>query len=208
MLFRSRVEYHAVDVRDGAAFASLLRSVRAAHGRIDGVIHGAGIVEDRALGDKTDESFRRVFSTKVDAALTILREIPVESLAFLAFFASVSGRYGARGQGDYAAANASLDALAASLAEAPATRVVAIDWGPWRGGMVSEDLLSHYAHRGIETIDPAAGAREFVRELRVRRPAATEVIVVAGTLAAIENAGESRTPRRDRNATASPAVRA
>jgi NAD(P)-dependent dehydrogenase (short-subunit alcohol dehydrogenase family) len=160
--------------------------VRAAHGRIDGVIHGAGIVEDRSLGDKTDDSFRRVYSTKVDAALTILRELPVDSLAVLAFFASVSGRFGSRGQADYAAANASLDALAAGLAEAPATRVVAVDWGPWCGGMVSEELLSHYAHRGIETIDPAAGAREFVRELRVRRPAAAQVIMVAGTLAALD----------------------
>jgi acyl transferase domain-containing protein/NAD(P)H-dependent flavin oxidoreductase YrpB (nitropropane dioxygenase family)/NADP-dependent 3-hydroxy acid dehydrogenase YdfG len=182
----ARVEYHAVDVRDGAAFSALLRSVRAAHGRIDGVIHGAGIVEDRSLGDKTDDSFRRVYSTKVDAALTILRELPVDSLAVLAFFASVSGRFGSRGQADYAAANASLDALAAGLAEAPATRVVAVDWGPWCGGMVSEELLSHYAHRGIETIDPVAGAREFVRELRVRRPAAAQVIMVAGTLAALD----------------------
>ena len=194
----ARVEYHAVDIRVGEAFAALLRSVRMVHGRIDGVIHGAGIVEDCRLREKTDDSFRRVFSTKVDAALTILREASVGSLTFVAFFASISGRLGARGQADYAAANASLDTLAASLPDTPPTRVVALDWGPWRGGMVSEHLLRRYADLGVETIDPAAGAREFVRELRVRRPAAAEVIVVAGPLASLDRASGPAPPPRDR----------
>jgi len=186
----SQVEYHAVDVRSGEAFAALLRRVFAEHGRIDGVIHGAGVVEDKLLRDKTADSFGRVFSTKVDPALTLARELRFESLAFLAFFSSVSARLGSRGQVDYAAANEVLNKLAAALAGRSATRIVAINWGPWRGGMVSDELLRQYAARNVSAIDVAAGARQFVRELRVAGPAAAEVVVVAGSFADLARAAD------------------
>ena len=186
----AEVEYHAVDVRDGAAFAALVRRVYADHGRIDGVIHGAGVVEDKLLRDKTDDSFARVFGTKVDPALTLVRELRFESLAFLAFFSSVSARLGARGQVDYAAANEALNKLAVHLAARTPARVVAVNWGPWRGGMVSDELLRQYAARNIAAIDVAAGARRFVDELRIAPPAAAEVVIVAGSFADLERAAD------------------
>ena len=61
------VEYHALDVRD-PGFAALLDDVRRRHGRLDGIVHGAGVLDDRFARDKTDESFDRVFGTKVEGA--------------------------------------------------------------------------------------------------------------------------------------------
>src|SRR5205085_352588 len=57
--------YHPVDVRDAAGFGALIGALYARHGRIDGVIHGAGVLEDKLLRDKSGESFARVFDTKV-----------------------------------------------------------------------------------------------------------------------------------------------
>jgi NAD(P)-dependent dehydrogenase (short-subunit alcohol dehydrogenase family) len=62
---------------------------------------------------------------------------------------------------DYAAANEVLNKLAAHLGAAWPGRVVAINWGPWHGGMVSDELLRQYAARNISTIGLAAGARSF-----------------------------------------------
>ena len=59
--------------------------------------------------------------------------------------------------------------------------MVAINWGPWRGGMVSDGLLRQYAARNIAAIDVATGARQFVRELRLARASAPEVLIVAGS---------------------------
>lgn len=187
------VEYHAVDARDGDAFAAVVRRVYADHGRIDGVIHGAGVVEDKLLRDKTDDSFARVFATKVEPALTLVRELRLESLRFLVFFSSVSARLGARGQVDYAAANEALNKLAAHLAARTPARVVAVNWGPWRGGMVSDELLRQYAARRIEAIDVAVGARRLVDELRIPPPAAAEVVIVAGSFADLTRGAEATT---------------
>ncbi|WP_242424155.1 SDR family NAD(P)-dependent oxidoreductase, partial [Frankia sp. EI5c] len=68
----SSVRYHAIDVRDGAALAEVIADVYRRHGRLDGVVHGAGVLDDRLLRSKTPESFDRVFGTKVDGARALL----------------------------------------------------------------------------------------------------------------------------------------
>src|SRR5205807_413074 len=65
------VAYHRADVRDPIAFGALIDGIYAKHGRLDAVVHGAGIIEDKLLRQKTRESFERVYQTKVAAALTL-----------------------------------------------------------------------------------------------------------------------------------------
>src|SRR5262249_976382 len=103
-------EYRAVDLRDRAAFGALLDELSG--GGLGGVVHGAGGVEDKLLRDKTPESFDRVFGTKVDSALTLAAKLDPARLKFFALFASITSRYGNRGQSDYAAANEVLSKLA------------------------------------------------------------------------------------------------
>jgi NAD(P)-dependent dehydrogenase (short-subunit alcohol dehydrogenase family) len=110
----SEVEYRCVDVRDPDAFGQLIAELNASTG-ITGVIHGAGVIEDKLLRDKTPESFDRVFGTKVDSALTLARRLDPARLKFFALFASITSRYGNRGQSDYAAANEVLSKLACDL---------------------------------------------------------------------------------------------
>ena len=186
----SEVEYHAIDVRQHEPFSALIHQIYQTHGRLDGVIHGAGVVEDKFLRDKTSESFARVFSTKVDSALTIARSVRPDSLKFLVIFSSISARLGAMGQVDYTAANEVLNKLAAHLDAAWPGRVVAINWGPWHGGMVSEQLLRQYAARNISTIDLSAGARSLIEELRLARKSTPEVLLVAGDFDALAQAAD------------------
>jgi hypothetical protein len=78
--YASEIVYQAVDVRDEVEFAGVIDSIYDKWGRIDAVIHGAGLIEDKLIRDKTPESFDRVFGTKVDSACTLVRYLRPESL--------------------------------------------------------------------------------------------------------------------------------
>jgi NAD(P)-dependent dehydrogenase (short-subunit alcohol dehydrogenase family) len=171
------VEYHALDVRDGERFGRLIDDLYERFGRIDGVVHGAGVIEDRRLADKTLASFAYVFRTKVDSAWTLARKLRPDRLKFLVFFGSVAGRFGNAGQVDYSAANEVLNKLAGDLRRRWPARVVCINWGPWDGGMVSDGLRQLYAARGIGLIPVAAGTQAFLTELRLGAGPSAEVVV-------------------------------
>lgn len=157
--------YHCVDVRDCRAFGALIDQIYATHGRLDGVIHGAGVVEDKQFSDKTRESFDRVFDTKVKSALTLIERLR-DDLRFLVFFSSASSVFGNRGQVDYAAANDVLDKLALYLSRNRSARVLSVNWGPWSGtGMVKPELQRVYEKQGIGLIEPDRGVQVFIEEL-------------------------------------------
>ncbi len=174
----SEVVYHAVDVRDDTAFGSVIDGIYERHGRLDGVVHGAGVIEDRLAREKTSESFERVYDTKVLAALTLAEKLR-DDVRFVAFFSSVAGVFGNRGQTDYAAANDFLDKHAAVLNARLEGRVVAISWGPWaNGGMVSTELARTYELQGVGLIDPAEGAESFLSELLYGHETDAQVILM------------------------------
>jgi acyl transferase domain-containing protein/NAD(P)H-dependent flavin oxidoreductase YrpB (nitropropane dioxygenase family)/short-subunit dehydrogenase/acyl carrier protein len=176
----SAVEYRALDVRDANAFGGLIDEL-AAKGGIAGVIHGAGVIEDKLLRDKTPESFDRVFGTKVESALLLARKLDPAKLKFFALFASITSRYGNRGQSDYAAANEVLSKLACDLDRKWPGRVVSVAWGPWAEvGMVA-DLEKHLVARGLKLIEPAVGAGFAVDEVIFGAKGEPEVVVAGGT---------------------------
>jgi acyl transferase domain-containing protein/NAD(P)H-dependent flavin oxidoreductase YrpB (nitropropane dioxygenase family)/NAD(P)-dependent dehydrogenase (short-subunit alcohol dehydrogenase family)/acyl carrier protein len=175
-----RVEYQQVDVRDGLAFEQIIKDIYRAHGRLDGVIHGAGIIEDKLIEDKTPDSFDRVFHTKVTGAFVLARNLRPD-LRFLIFFSSVAGAFGSRGQADYAAANEVLNKLAVYLDAQWPGRVTSINWGPWEGlGMVSEEVRRQFAERGVQMITPEAGRRALDKEIRLGRKGEVEVVLGNG----------------------------
>lgn len=176
------VRVHAADVRDPEAVRAVLADVYARHGRLDGVVHGAGMLDDRLLAEKSADAFTRVFTTKVTGARALadgIRESGVPRPRFFVLFGSVAGVFGNRGQADYAAANDALDTLAHRWGHAGdggpvADRVVAIDWGPWAaagGGMVTPELERHYQRIGMPLIDPEAGVAALLAELAAGREA-------------------------------------
>jgi acyl transferase domain-containing protein/NAD(P)H-dependent flavin oxidoreductase YrpB (nitropropane dioxygenase family)/short-subunit dehydrogenase len=177
----SRVSYHALDVRDAEAVGAFLDELYRTRGRLDGVIHGAGVIEDKLIVDKAPESFDRVFDTKVDGAFALARHLHPEGLRFLAFFSSVAGRWGNRGQGDYGAANEVLNKLAIALDRRWPGRVVAVNWGPWAGaGMASSEVQRQFADRGVALIRPEEGPLAFLLELERGGKGEVEVVLGAG----------------------------
>ncbi len=176
----SVVEYYSVDVSNREALAAACESIYASHGKLDGVIHGAGVIDDKLVKDKTPESFDRVFKTKVDSTYALIDALRPESLQFVSLFASIASRYGNRGQSDYAAANDVLCKLATELDRQWAARTFAVAWGPWGSiGMVS-DLEKHLSARGIALISPEVGCRMFVDEVVHGPKGASEVIIAGG----------------------------
>jgi NAD(P)-dependent dehydrogenase (short-subunit alcohol dehydrogenase family) len=182
----SVVDYARADVRDAEALARALEAWRSRFGDPVGLIHGAGVIHDKLLRDKTPESFDRVLGTKLAGALNLARLLRPEPLRFAALFSSIAGRFGNKGQSDYAAANDALNKLAVWLDRRMAGRVVSVNWGPWSGvGMVS-DLEGHLGKRGLGMIPPEVGRTAMADELMFGRKGDVEV-VVAGELGSLDD---------------------
>jgi hypothetical protein len=112
----------------------------------------------------------------------------------------VAGRFGNRGQSDYAAANEVLSKLAVYLDRRWLGRIISIAWGPWSTiGMVSE-LEQHLEQRGLQMIPPDVGPRFLDEELRLGRKGDCEV-VIAGDV------GQLACPRRSASNEAMETVR-
>ena len=176
------VEYKVVDVKDGSAFAELIEEVYARYGRIDAVLHGAGIIEDKLLSDKSSESFDRVFDTKSDSTFILARHLRPSSLKLLALFSSVAAAVGNRGQCDYAAANEVMNRLAWRMAtKFSKSRVVSINWGPWAGaGLASGAVNRQFKERGIIPIEMRDGVSFFMNEIKFGSRHDVEVIAGRG----------------------------
>jgi acyl transferase domain-containing protein/NAD(P)H-dependent flavin oxidoreductase YrpB (nitropropane dioxygenase family)/short-subunit dehydrogenase len=177
----AKVHYRVCDVSDQGAFTNLIDSVYEQHGRIDGVVHGAGVIEDKLIRDKQSDSLERVMSTKAGAAVTLAEHLRPDGLRFLVLFSSVSGRFGNRGQADYAAASEVLGKLAHELDSRWPARVVSIDWGPWAGGMVSPLLEQEFARRGVALIGLDQGCRFLEQELVSGRKGESEIVIGAAS---------------------------
>ncbi|MFC5289414.1 SDR family NAD(P)-dependent oxidoreductase [Actinokineospora guangxiensis] len=166
----ARAAHRRVDVADPHAVRRLVKQVHSEHGRIDGVVFAAGVIEDRLIADKDPESFHRVYATKVDGMAALLGALDDAAVAprFVVAFGSIAALLGNRGQSDYAAANSAIDTMTARWSERTGNRALTVHWGPWApsaGGMVTPELGRHYAERGIDLIDPAAGVAALLAEL-------------------------------------------
>lgn len=119
----------SADVADAASMRRALERVRVRFGRLDGVIHAAGILNDGVIPLKTRTAAEQVLSPKIDGVRVLDELLSGTPLDFMVLFSSVSAVVPPAGQVDYCAANAFLNAFAESAP--PERNVVAIGWGPW-----------------------------------------------------------------------------
>ncbi|MGC9443278.1 beta-ketoacyl reductase, partial [Streptomyces sp. WG5] len=128
-----------------------LRAVLAEHAdSLTAVVHTAGVLDDGVLDSLTADRLETVLRAKATSALNLHEltvELGVELDAFV-LFSSMSGTIGAAGQGNYAAANAFLDALAEQR-RADGLAATSIAWGPWaEGGMAADEAMAARMRRG------------------------------------------------------------
>ncbi|HET9444309.1 MAG TPA: SDR family NAD(P)-dependent oxidoreductase, partial [Acidimicrobiales bacterium] len=176
-------QYHAVDLTDGEAVEAVVRSVVAEHGRVDVLVHAAGLEISRRLPDKEPAEFDLVFGVKADGWFNIVRALGDAPLGATVVFSSIAGRFGNSGQTDYSAANDLLCKLTSALRTTrPATRGIAVDWTAWGGiGMASRGSIPRIMEAaGIDMLAPEAGIPTVRRELVAG--ATRGEVVVAGRL--------------------------
>jgi acyl transferase domain-containing protein/NAD(P)-dependent dehydrogenase (short-subunit alcohol dehydrogenase family)/acyl carrier protein len=177
------VHYYSVDVRDADAVYAILTDVRSTMGPIKGIIHGAGLLADCRIVDKSPEQFETVFSTKVDGLRTLLSATEKDPIKYLVLFSSVTARSGNNGQADYAMANEVLNKMAQEESvKRSDCRVISINWGPWDGGMVCSALKRKFESRGVELIPVNAGAMCMIHEMKGGKNSPVEVIIGADML--------------------------
>jgi acyl transferase domain-containing protein/acyl carrier protein/NAD(P)-dependent dehydrogenase (short-subunit alcohol dehydrogenase family) len=160
--------YYGVNMTDGEAVARVVANVRERSGRIDVLLHAAGIERSHALPDKDPREFDLVFDVKSDGCFHLLRAIGDMPLRSIVGFSSIAGRFGNAGQADYSAANDLFCKIASSFRTTrPATRALAIDWTAWGGiGMATRGSIPKVMEMaGIDMLPPQAGVPWIRREL-------------------------------------------
>lgn len=172
----AHVSWASVDITDAGQVRGWLDEHAATGGRpVRGVIHTAGAVEDRLLVNMTEDDFTKVMAPKVAGTRVLDDVFDGHDLEFFVMFGSAGSVIASPGQGNYAAANAYLDAFAHHR-RARGLPGLTIGWGPWSVGMVSElKLEKMYAQRGIELITPRAGARILDRLIQQNAPSVVAI---------------------------------
>ena len=173
----AKVEYRSLDVRDQQAVSNMINEVSSSLGPVQGIVHGAGVLADKKIEEKTDEMFDSVFSTKITGLKHLLQPLHDAQLKAIVLFSSVTARFGRPGQVDYCMANDLLNKTAQLEAQRrPGCRVVSLNWGPWGGGMVTEGLKKEFQRLGVGLIELEAGAEAMVRELSASPGGAVEIL--------------------------------
>lgn len=172
--------YLSVDVQNRDQMCAAVKAVTKKWGNTDAIIYGAGVLSDNLLIHKTAEQFNRVFATKVDGLKNLLDATEKMPLKFIGLFSSIVGRFGNKGQSDYAMANEVLNKVACQLQLSRGNKCVvkAYNWGPWAGGMVTPEVKAHFERHNIALLPVAIGAQMFIDEMRVQdNQHAVEVIL-------------------------------
>jgi amino acid adenylation domain-containing protein len=154
------IQVAKVDVSDRSQLAAFLERYRLeGWPPVRGLLHLAGVTDDRLLQELEPASFESVLRPKAYGAWNLHRLLLDEPIDFFVLFSSAGTVLGQPGQGSYSAANAFLDALA-HFRQAQGLPALAIDWGAWRSlGFAVERggqrLLKRLAGQGVRTLPPA-----------------------------------------------------
>ena len=180
------VEYYAVDVTDEKAMKQMFDSLYKKYGKIDGIVHGAGIIEDKFLADIASDSWSRVVNTKVIGMLLLQKFVDESKLKFFAVFSSVAGRYGNTGQSNYATANELMNRICSQLQKSwnNDVKVSALCWGPWGktkfgAGMVTEATEAKFSKHGVHLVTAELG-RILFRYQVVNSKASQDPEIICG----------------------------
>ena len=160
--------YFRVNLADADGVSKVIDQVRQRSGRIDVLLHAAGLERSHFLPDKDPGEFGLVFDVKSDGWFNLLHAIGDMPLGATVAFSSIAGRFGNGGQTDYSAANDLLCKYTSSFRTTrPLTRGIVIDWTAWGGiGMATRGSIPKMMElAGIDMLPPEAGIPLIRREL-------------------------------------------
>ena len=157
----AHVTITACDVADPHALRQLLDSVPTEH-PLTGVFHAAGTLADATIANLTPEQFARAFAPKADAARQLHELTRHLDLAAFVLYSSTAATFGNPGQGNYAAANAFLDALAHHRRRRQGLSATSMAWGWWQpvtglSGTLTDSDNARIAGTGLAPITAEYG---------------------------------------------------
>ena len=184
----AEVRYMVVDVGKESAVRTALASIQDDWAGVHTLIHGAGVLADHPLEKISDKDFSAVIDTKL-RLLPVIEKYCAESLKNVVFYSSSTARFGRVGQTAYAVANEALNKFAQYLnAKDSQMNAVAINWGPWAGGMVDDSLRKIFAEEGIGLIPLDTGSRLALSQIGMR--SASEFVVLAEPNTSLRSAAQ------------------
>ena len=162
----TRVIVARADVADRGQVAGVLAAVAGSGLPLAGVVHAAGVLDDGLLIHQTRARLRTVMAPKILGALHLDELTRDAEIELFVLFGSAAGLLGAPGQGNYAAANAFLDALA-HRRRADGLAALCVDWGAFAevGLAAAESRGARLASRGLGSLRPADGLAALGRLL-------------------------------------------
>jgi mycoketide-CoA synthase len=178
----AEVTLAACDTGDRADLAAVLAGVPAEH-PVTGVVHAAGVLDDGVLATLTPGRLDTVLRPKLDAAWHLHELTRDRELDAFVLFSSFAGLAGSPGQGNYAAANAALDALAAVRA-AEGRPAASLAWGLWAdsSGLTEAADTARIRRTGLLPLPAELGLALFDRALAAGAPLLAPVRVDGSVL--------------------------
>ena len=174
----------ACDVAERKQVKRLLKRIDAEH-PLSAVVHAAGVLDDGLLDGLTQERLRGVLAPKAAGAWHLHELTKDLDLRAFVLFSSIAGTLGGAGQSAYAAANASLDALALHR-RAQGLAATSLAWGPWAAPGMAEGLREadreRMARGGIRALSPEQGLELLDAALELDRPTLLPVGLDIGAL--------------------------
>ncbi|MFZ1287903.1 MAG: SDR family oxidoreductase, partial [Candidatus Phosphoribacter sp.] len=177
------VHYHSVDLTNADAVAAVMADVAERSGKIDVLLHAAGLEISRNLPQKEPREYDLVFDVKTTGWFNVWSAASALEVGAVVAFSSVAGRFGNQGQTDYSAANDLLCKVLSSFRHTrPQTRGLALDWTAWGGiGMATRGSIPKIMEMaGVQMLPPDAGVAWIRRE--VAATAYSGEVIVAGVL--------------------------
>nr|WP_243146695.1 SDR family NAD(P)-dependent oxidoreductase [Scytonema sp. UIC 10036] len=153
------VLYQQADLCDLEAMQRVVQQAKAHFGRIDGVIHSALVLEDRAIADMDEKTLHKVLAPKVKGNVVLQQALANEPLDFLLFFSAGQSFMSHAGQSNYASACTFEDAWARYQERQQNYPVKIINWGYWGevGIVATDDYRQRMAKQGVLSINPQEG---------------------------------------------------
>ncbi len=187
----AEVIYLMADVSRAEDVQRILAKTRKRFGRLDGIVHSAGVLRDSLLRKKTPEELAAVLAPKVHGSFHLDEQTQGDDLDFFVSFSSLAAIGGNTGQCDYAYANHYLDAFAAQREAQRAQglrqgRTLSLNWSLWAEGGMKLDAPTEAFFRknlGIKPLATEVGLRAFAQGLKLGRP---QIAVLEGVREKIE----------------------
>jgi len=174
----SQVFYVSADINNSDELKKKTAGITKKAGPVTGIIHGAGVLADKLIEEKTEKDFKDVYSTKINGLKGLLGCAEPDNLDYLILFSSSAGFYGNEGQSDYAVANEILNKFAHGYkCRFPSCHVIVFNWGPWDGGMVTPEIRKLFEQRNIDVIPKEVGTKMMVDELNQANQEIVQVVI-------------------------------